>query len=565
MKRALFLGGLALTGAVLANAGVTYTCDPTINATVAGLCNTLNTTTAALYNNTFSNATANIYITFGTTGLGSSAQYLNFVPYSQYIAAATKNASGSSVQTAAAAALKAYAAPIYSSGQVEISSALGLSLGFTGMTGTTSAGNPCDFSAAGCYAAIITITNDPTTVLYYRTGTEPKGAYDFFSTVEHETDEVLGTSSCINTQAATLSDSCGNGVPAAIDLFRYSAAGKLVSDASLSTTPGAYFSYDGGVTNPAPGVFFNTLSNGDDYADLLGPCPGTQYVQNAEGCPGHDGNTDITNDGGIEIDMLNALGYSLTATASGVPSINPSGVVTSGTTLTTIEPGSWVAIYGSNLSTTSRSWTSADIVNGNLPTSLSGVSVKINNKPAYVYYISPTQINVQAPDDTATGSVSVTVTNASGTSAASTVTLASVSPAFFTLDGKYAAGVIPASTGYYLAGTASAYDLLGPTGKFAYNTRPVKKGELLELYMTGFGVANPTVPAGIVYSSASQAVAPVSLSVGGVVLNETAYVVGAGLYQMNVTIPANVASGDNALTAIVNGVQTPTGIYITVQ
>jgi len=38
--------------AALAQAGVTYTCDPSINAALAGLCNTLNTTTAGLYNNT---------------------------------------------------------------------------------------------------------------------------------------------------------------------------------------------------------------------------------------------------------------------------------------------------------------------------------------------------------------------------------------------------------------------------------------------------------------------------------------------------------------------------------
>jgi uncharacterized protein (TIGR03437 family) len=468
------------------------------------------------------------------------------------------------VQTAALAALNSYSAPIYGSGMVNVSAALGLSLGLPGMTGTTSTGSACNLPATGCYVSMITLTNVPST-FYFRTGTQPSSAYDFFTTVEHETNEVLGTSSCIDTTGPALTDSCGAGVPSAVDLFRYSAAGKLIPDSALSTAPGAYFSYNGGTSDVVPNLFYSTLANGSDYADFVSNCPATPlYVQNATGCPGQDAGTDITNDGGPEINILNALGYTLTP-VTGLPVISKSGVVTSGTTVTTIEAGSWVAIYGTNLSPVSRSWTSADIINGNLPTNLSGVSVTINGKSAYVYYISPTQINVQAPDDAAAGTVSVAVTTPAGTSASTTVTLASVSPAFFTLDGKYAAGVIPSSTGAYLAGTPNSYDLLGPTGMYSYNTRPVKKGELLELFSTGFGPGGTPVVSGKVFSGAAQTIYPVSLSLGGVAINTVAYITGAGLYQINITIPANAASGDNALTAIVNGVQSPTGIYVTVQ
>ncbi len=79
----------------------------------------------------------------------------------------------------------------------------------------------------------------------------------------------------------------------AVDLFRYSSAGKLVLDSSLSTKRGAYFSYDGGATNGANGIagtpkVYNTLANGDDYADFVSSSPdcGTDIaVQDAEGCP----------------------------------------------------------------------------------------------------------------------------------------------------------------------------------------------------------------------------------------------------------------------------------------
>ena len=50
------------------------------------------------------------------------------------------------------------------------------------------------------------------------------------------------------------------------------------------------------------------------------------------------------------------------------------------------------------------------IVNGKLPEALDGVSVSINSRPASVYYVSPTPINVLAPEALADGSVAVTVT-----------------------------------------------------------------------------------------------------------------------------------------------------------
>ena len=62
-------------------------------------------------------------------------------------------------------------------------------------------------------------------------------------------------------------------------------------------------------------------------------------------------------------------------------------------------------------------------MNGKLPTTLDGVSVNVGSKPAYVYFISPSQINVQAPD-VGTGPVPVTVTTAGGTSVAVTATVA---------------------------------------------------------------------------------------------------------------------------------------------
>jgi hypothetical protein len=174
------------------------------------------------------------------------------------------------------------------------------------LSGTTTGGSLCTVGTTGCYNGIITITNDPSTLLYYRNGVQNPDSYDFYSVVEHETDEVLGTASCIDTTGASLANGCSNNAASAVDLFRYNAGARVFID----TTTGAYFSYDGGATNGAGGAVYNTLANGNDYADFLTGCPTSPRIQDGTGCPGFGG-LDITNDGGAEITILDAVGYNL--------------------------------------------------------------------------------------------------------------------------------------------------------------------------------------------------------------------------------------------------------------
>jgi uncharacterized protein (TIGR03437 family) len=225
----------------------------------------------------------------------------------------------------------------------------------------------------------------------------------------------------------------------------------------------------------------------------------------------------------------------------------------------TIEAGSWVTIEGQNLSTTSRSWTSGDFVNGT-PTALDGVSVSFGGKPAYVYYISPTQINVQAPDESG-GQVDVTVTNAAGTSSAATVTVSDYAPAFF-------------QSGAYAIATHQDGTLVAPAGLIG-NSTPAARGETVILWGTGFGPVSPPVPAGETSSQAlgpstiAYSTVPPAITIGGVAatvvaagLNPSAL----GLYQIAVTVPSGAASGAQTLVANVGGATSPpNGVLFSVQ
>jgi hypothetical protein len=89
------------------------------------------------------------------------------------------------------------------------------------------------------------------------------------------------------------------------------------------------------------------------------------------------------------------------ATKPAAPIISAGGVVPIFGTGGVIQSGEWVSIYGQNLASVTASW------HGEFPISMNGTSVTVNGRPAYLCYVSPTQINFQAPDDFVTGPVTV--------------------------------------------------------------------------------------------------------------------------------------------------------------
>jgi uncharacterized protein (TIGR03437 family) len=182
------------------------------------------------------------------------------------------------------------------------------------------------------------------------------------------------------------------------------------------------------------------------------------------------------------------------------------------------------------------------------------VSVTINGLPAYVEYISPTQVNVLGSDDSTVGAVQVQVTTAQGTSNSFTAQKGQFAPGFFML------------TGNYVNALHADYSLVGNPGILAgVTTTPAKPGETILIYGTGFGPTSPALPSSQLVTTSAGLANTVQFTIGGQAATVAyAGLVGSGLYQFNVMVP-NIANGDAAIVAQIGGAQTQTGASITVQ
>jgi uncharacterized protein (TIGR03437 family) len=237
------------------------------------------------------------------------------------------------------------------------------------------------------------------------------------------------------------------------------------------------------------------------------------------------------------------------------PSISAGGVVNGGSFQPGFAQNTWVTIRGTNLAANTRTWGGNDFVGNRLPTALDGTAVNINGKPAYVYFISPTQLNVLSPVDTATGNVAVEVVRDGVRSDAFTAIKSAFSPAFFIFNNDR-----------YIAATHANGSFLGPTSLFAGLTTPAKPGETIVLYGTGFGPTNPDFPDGQIIPAPgvlrnTPTVRFGSLTAEVLFAGQTA----TGLYQLNIKVPDNAPDGDAAVVLTVGGANSPAGAFITVQ
>jgi uncharacterized protein (TIGR03437 family) len=235
------------------------------------------------------------------------------------------------------------------------------------------------------------------------------------------------------------------------------------------------------------------------------------------------------------------------------PTITSVGNAESGTT--TIAPNTWVEINGANLGPAGdiRDWGAADFVNNQLPTSLDGVSVTVNGVSAYVYYISPTQVNILTPPEAIQGSVMVQLTTAGVASAPFPVQAQIVSPSLFVFNGGP----------YVAAEHAVTYSYIGPTTLYPGLSTPAAPGETIMIYGNGFGATSVNVVAGSETQTGNLPTVPIVTIGGQPATVKFAGLVFVGEYLFNVVVPGGLADGDHAITMLYGGVQTQPGVLLT--
>ncbi|MCC7343192.1 MAG: hypothetical protein IT170_19070 [Bryobacterales bacterium] len=255
--------------------------------------------------------------------------------------------------------------------------------------------------------------------------------------------------------------------------------------------------------------------------------------------------------------------YTATATINAATGGGPRPAITAGgirdafNFTSNISSHSWVAIAGTNLSAAERTWDGA-IQGNNLPLSLAGVSVKINNKEAPVYYVSPGQVNVLAPLDDAVGDVQVVVSNINGDSAPLTIRRAAAAPAFFTPFAQ--------NNRFFVTAVALDGTILGKVGVDPRARRAARPGETIQIFGSGFGATNPPAPTERLVTGSPALAAKPTIRVGEATADfaGNGNLISSGVYQFNVTIPASLADGDHAIVATAGGATSANTVFISV-
>lgn len=246
-----------------------------------------------------------------------------------------------------------------------------------------------------------------------------------------------------------------------------------------------------------------------------------------------------------------------------------------------VAPGSMVAVLGRNFTDGRR----IEAAGFPLPTSLSGVTVKFNGLEAPLFAMGPNRIDAQLPsalgmENLETGlpfQAAVTVETAEASSYPRNFHAVAYAPGIFTASGD--------GSGQAAALFAGTAVLAAPLG-YSSRSRPARAGDLVEIYATGLGPAEPPIADGM-NSCEPDGVCAADFS--NVVLRRTAarprvrignawladndvlfYGLAPALVGVNVIIarvpPGRLASSDAAsLTIAVEGRESPRGVTIAVE
>jgi len=265
----------------------------------------------------------------------------------------------------------------------------------------------------------------------------------------------------------------------------------------------------------------------------------------------------LGNAGSPTITLKAATGASnpVSAFISPQPTITAAGVVNDANFKAPIAAGSYVAIFGTNLLDTnflsnSVGDTGVSTADGTLPLVIDGTTVSFDvpsagiSLPGHLTFASSGQINVHVPwelQGQSSVKVKVSIDDNLFLGNVVDVPLAQYTPAFFQGNGVIAARD-------------------AQTGAIILPGSPAAPGEIVALYMNGLGPVNNQPasgsPAGVPLATTKTTPTVNFGSQPAQVLFSGLAPTFAGLYQINVTVPAGL-TGNQQVTVSIGGVTSP--------
>jgi uncharacterized protein (TIGR03437 family) len=230
--------------------------------------------------------------------------------------------------------------------------------------------------------------------------------------------------------------------------------------------------------------------------------------------------------------------------ASGpTPSVSEGGVVNNASFAlhpAPIPPGTIIAIFGSNLTQDNVIVDDTFLVDGKITTTLGGASVKFNGIAAPMLRAFPSQLVAQMPTEiTSVGTAAIEATVSGQTSASVTFNTDALAPGIFAVNAQ--------GTGQGAVLISNTTTLVAPAGSIPGRTsRPANPGEFITIFCTGLGQVTPPVATGQLAPGTHNTVASTTVSIGGITTNAAFSGLApgfAGLYQVDVQVPAAVAPG----------------------
>jgi uncharacterized protein (TIGR03437 family) len=214
-----------------------------------------------------------------------------------------------------------------------------------------------------------------------------------------------------------------------------------------------------------------------------------------------------------------------------------------------LAPGTIFSIFGTDLAFGNGDGNSDAAAATPLPTELGGVNVKVGNRYAPLFYVSPTQINAMIPFETTGTSTTLNIETGPGAEGKGIqINLSPTAPGIFSTGGGVGQAVI-------LNGSDNT--LAAPAGAFP-GSHPAKANDVVIIYASGLGPVNDQPPSGVAAgangSTLPRMVRPPQVTFGGQTASSIDYAGLApgfvGLYQVNVHLPATVSTGSAVLVQI---------------